>query len=134
MQESKKSASIISNCFQSIKMDFSILLKHVGVMNLKLILPRPSNIQGREPYFSDFVKNKNTIKLLRWLVLRNLPTYFFQNRYDTKDHNALHFVSVWMTLNFILNEKSKASVYIFSDILQSILASCHNLLVSCSSC
>ena len=40
--------------FKSIKVEFGILLRLVGVMNPKHNLPCPFNIKGREPYFCDF--------------------------------------------------------------------------------
>ena len=47
---------------QSIWMEYGILLRLVGVMNLKLSLSHPLNIQGREPYLCDFVKKTTTAK------------------------------------------------------------------------
>ena len=52
-QDCKKrrtSAPNISQSFQSIDMEFSVLLRLAGVMKLILILSPPFNIQGREPY------------------------------------------------------------------------------------
>ena len=40
-------------------MEFGMLLIFVGMMNLILLLSRPFNIQGREPYIYDFVKGKS---------------------------------------------------------------------------
>ena len=39
-------------------MEFGILQKLVGVMNLVTILSRPFNIQGREPYVISLKKKK----------------------------------------------------------------------------
>ena len=39
-------------------MEFGILLKLVGVMNLILISSDPFNIEGKEPYLCDVIKNK----------------------------------------------------------------------------
>ena len=43
-------------------MDFGKLLRHVSVMNFKLTLSRPFNIQGKGPYLCDLIKNKQTKK------------------------------------------------------------------------
>ena len=39
-------------------MEFGVLLRLVGVMNLILILSCPVSIQGREPYLHDCQKKK----------------------------------------------------------------------------
>ena len=52
-QECKKSEtcmSVVSESFQSICMEYGILLRLVGVMSFILILSEPLNIQRREPY------------------------------------------------------------------------------------
>ena len=52
-QECKKSktcVSVISESFQSICMEYGILLRLVGVMSFILILSEPLNVQRREPY------------------------------------------------------------------------------------
>ena len=41
--------------FSMIWIEFGLLLRLVGVINLILILSQPFSIQGREPYFYDFV-------------------------------------------------------------------------------
>ena len=47
MQESKTSASIISQSVQLISVEFDVLFGPVDVMNLTLILYCPFSIQGR---------------------------------------------------------------------------------------
>ena len=58
-EKANTSAPAISPSFQSIGIEFGMLLILVGVMNLILILSCPFNIQGREPNLYDFVKKKN---------------------------------------------------------------------------
>ena len=58
-EKADTSALIISQSFSSIWLEFALLLRLVGVMNLILILFHPFNIQGRKPYLGDFVKKKN---------------------------------------------------------------------------
>ena len=55
-------------------------------MSLILILSRPFNIQGAEPYLCDFIKLN-----LRGLVFRHLQIDFFQTWYEVRDHYVLHF-------------------------------------------
>ena len=50
MRERKTFVVVISQSFQSILREFSVLFRRVGVANLMLSLLRPFNIQGREPY------------------------------------------------------------------------------------
>ena len=40
-------------------MEFGVLLKLVGLMNLILILSQSMYIQGRESYLRDFIEKKN---------------------------------------------------------------------------
>ena len=49
--ESKNSLPIISPTFQSIWIEFGILLRLVDVMNLIIMLSCPFSIQGRELYY-----------------------------------------------------------------------------------
>ena len=39
-------------------MEFGRILRHVGMMNIILLLSCPINIQGREPNFDDFVERR----------------------------------------------------------------------------
>ena len=83
-------------------MEFGTLLRHLGVMNFVLNLSCLINIQGREPYFCDFVKERKkknkkkqkkikTTALQCWLEFGHLRTSFFQPSYDDRDHWTLHF-------------------------------------------
>ena len=58
-QKANISAPIISQSLQLIWMEYAILLRRLGTMNLILILFCPLiDIEGREPYVCDFVKTK----------------------------------------------------------------------------
>ena len=48
-KKAKASVAIISHNFQSVRMEFGILLRLVSVMNFILILFLPFNIQGKKP-------------------------------------------------------------------------------------
>ena len=56
----------MSQSFQSIWLGIGPLLRLVGVMNIKLMLSRPFNIPGREPYLCDFVNNNNKRFNIGW--------------------------------------------------------------------
>ena len=49
-EKAKLSAPIMSQSFQSIQMECGILLRLVSVTSFILILFRPFDVQGREPY------------------------------------------------------------------------------------
>ena len=57
-KKANTSVAIISQSFSSIWMEFGIVLRLVGVVNLILILFYfcPFSIQGREPYLCDFIR------------------------------------------------------------------------------
>ena len=61
-EKAKTSAPVISQSFQSVWMEFGLLLRLVRVMNLILLLLCSCNIQGREPYLCDFI-TKTTLTL-----------------------------------------------------------------------
>ena len=54
-KKAKPSVPITSWSFQSIWMEFGLQLRLVGVRNFMPILYCPFNIQGRKPYWYDFV-------------------------------------------------------------------------------
>ena len=127
-EKAKTSMAIISQIFQLILMEFSMLLRLVGIVNLIVILSRLYNIQGREPCLCDFDK-----KNLPWLVFRHLPTNFFQTWYNDRNHLALHFIISLDDLDLQsksqLYEKSSTSVYIFLESslwiwIQSVSTTC----------
>ena len=70
--------TIISQSVQLIWIQFVMLLRLVGVMDLILILLHPLNI----PLLYDFVKKVN----IGLYVLRHLQTNFFQTWHDDRDH------------------------------------------------
>ena len=76
-------------------MAFDILLGLVGVMDLTLILFRLFDTKGREPYLCDFI-NKTLA-----CIMMLMTAAFFQTWYNERDHEAVHLMSVWMTLIFI---------------------------------
>ena len=49
-KKAKPSVPVISQSFRSILLEFGIMSRRVGVMNLILSLSRPFNIQRKEPY------------------------------------------------------------------------------------
>ena len=58
-EKAKTSLAIISQSFQLIWMELDLLLRTVGVVNLILMLSHLFCVQGKEPYFWDFVKKKS---------------------------------------------------------------------------
>ena len=86
-------APIISQSFQSIWIEFGILLRLVDVKNLILLLSRPVNIQGRKCYL------KSNVGLYSDICGTNL----FQTWYDGRDHKPLQFffIQFCLTLAFI---------------------------------
>ena len=96
-EKANTSTPVISQSFQSSWMEFGILLRLVGVGNLILVLSCPVNIQGREPYIYDCVKNN----FKRWLVFRHLQTDVFKLGGIIESILLYGFTSVWMTLIFI---------------------------------
>ena len=124
---------------QSIWMKFGILLRHVGVVSLRLILSFPFNIQGREPYLYDFVKNKQTNKQTKNKTKQNKqtnkkPKHFNVGLYSDiyrwvsfklsmmiKTTRLFRSISVWMTMTVIQGHsckrnKKKTWMSIFSQI------------------
>ena len=75
-------APIISEKFKLIWMEFGIMLRLVGVMNLMLFLSPTFSIQGREPYLCDLTFKKNEY----WFLVTHLLTDFVQTWYDDRDH------------------------------------------------
>ena len=75
-------------------MEFGIMLRLVGVMNLILIRSGPFSIQRREPYLSDFIK-KTTFSIDLYSDIYRLISLIVET---TKLYIS---VSVWMTLTFI---------------------------------
>ena len=87
--------------YQSIWVEFGILLRLVGVMNCMLILFCLFSIQGREPYWCDSVKKKKNPQknpkqptpplppppptLWHWLVFRHFWTDFFRTWCDDRN-------------------------------------------------
>ena len=70
-------------------MEYGILLRLAGGMNVILILFRSFTIQGREPYLRDFFKNNNhhqTKPFNIGLYSNLLQTDFFLTWYDVRDH------------------------------------------------
>ena len=55
-EKAKTYASIVSQSFQSIQIEFFLLLRLASVVFLIPILFRPFDIQGREPYLCDLIK------------------------------------------------------------------------------
>ena len=56
LEGKKISATIISQSFPSVWIEFCILLRHVSVINLVLILFHPFSIQEREPCLCDYIQ------------------------------------------------------------------------------
>ena len=75
-------------------MEFVSLLRPVGVKNLVLSLFRSFNIEGREPYLSDFVN-----KSLAFACIQTFTDQFLSSLIEATKLYIL--TSVWMSLTFI---------------------------------
>ena len=89
-------AAMISQSFQSVWMEFGVLLRLVGVMNL-ILVSCLFNIQGREPSMCDFVKKKKKFGL--YSDIYRLISFKFDLMIGTTKRNIL--ISIWMTMTFI---------------------------------
>ena len=97
-------------------MELNIPLMRVGMMNLILILSHPLNIQGREPYLYDIIKNKT---LMLACVQTFTDWFLFRFGMVIETTKLYIFISVWMTLtsfNVTVVSEIKTSVSSYSQI------------------
>ena len=95
-----------------MRMEFVVVVRLVGVMNLVCILPCPFSIQGREPYLHNFL-GKRIVTGLYSDIFRLVS---FKVGMILEITTLYILISVLMTLIF----KSKTLVSIFWQILPSI--------------
>ena len=115
-------------------MEFGILLRLIGVMNLLLVLSHWFSIQGENPTHVVSITQKKPQKLERWLIL--YVVRHFADRFLLDLDWAVHFDISVDDPDFHsrsqLYEKSKTSVH-FSEKLRSWFGwnsvCCQNLLV-----
>ena len=122
MRKQKTSASIISQSFHLIWIEFSILLRLISVMSAILILSYPYGIQGRELYLCDFAKKNRSAF--------NFGLYSSIYRPISFKHGMIIGTAKLCILICLddldpysrsqLNEKSKIWVSVLSEILRSI--------------
>ena len=54
-EKARNSVPVITQSFQSVVMEFGVLLRLCGVTNFMLIVSHSLNIQGRDAYLYDFI-------------------------------------------------------------------------------
>ena len=84
-RKQKTFGTFVLHSFQSIWMEFDVLLRLAGVMKFIFILSCLVSYQGGGPYL--WYQSR---KLYHWLVFRHLQTDFFQTRSDDRDYKALY--------------------------------------------
>ena len=99
VQESKHFCCSNLIKFQLILVEFAILLRLVGVMNLILILSHPFSIQGREPNSCDFIEKRKKINVFLYSDIYGSVS--FRLGLMIKITKLYILISVWMTLTFI---------------------------------
>ena len=97
MRESIKICTSYLTKIESIRMSFGVPLRLVGVINLMLIWSCKLNVQGREPYLYDFVKQNFNIGL-HSDIYRPVSFKLSMMVETTKLYILIY---VWLTMTFI---------------------------------
>ena len=96
--KAKTSVPVISQSFRSILMEYGILFRLATVMNLRLILPCPFNVQGRKPYLYMISFEKN-INVRLFSDIYRLISFKLCMMIETTEQYIL--ISVLVALTFI---------------------------------